>query len=333
MYYRYYFKPMLDKINIGSTYITQPNQHKTGLIAIGTTNRNYLKNNLLESAYLDCDCLYGSYHSFTLVDGVWFTRDLNLYGSYVQNMLSITYCPRYVHRFNESIFGGPNVAINPFFGEKPSWVWPAYGKTGGFSEIILLKGSIEREYADAYYESELGDGGGMDRASMSGTRYADNLSFLLSSILDALDNTGFDKVKYNPEGYILGVKHDDMGGITLTFTDESFRYSISCSIIALDSRKNVDSNIRVWGCVWQDPSWYRPSEDRRPPCRHIVDPIIRNLVVNYDIDTYGMSQKDTIAFRDMLIFLVEDMKKIKQEWDSIDKTRVLLSLNATINGM
>jgi len=211
------------------------------------------------------ECIYPDYFEgiieFTVDGQVLFTRGGFLTPNSfnrpqeAQEYLSLTYCPKYLYKFNpdictaimqdstyelKNIYGKENVA---------SRVWPAFGKHGGGCEVILTRGELK-----CPKPKHLKSGGEKDEFTQDS--YMSDILFcrwLVTKIYNDWLRPHKEKDEDTLETF-QGRILDGLGIIVKWIGSKTkVRYAISCAYKA----RNDVTDLRFWGRVWKDDGLQR----------------------------------------------------------------------------
>ncbi len=206
----------------------------------------------------------------TLTEGVYLTTNEFDSSDKAQDYLSITYSPKYECVFRIDGMDRNKIELrNPYLGNEPTRIWPAFGKPGGGCEIILTKGKLK--YTAVKEKFPYGgktDPFHYDRAQTDKI-FANELVQKLYDWLKGRKN----EVNHDKE---IGYKILDGCGVIINWIgipSHKF-YTISC---AYKESKNKNSvKLRFWGYVWYDK--HDKIEERV-----LYKPVIRDITLSCGI--------------------------------------------------
>lgn len=202
--------------------------------------------------------------------GVCFTTNEFAAAEEAHRYLAITYTPKFENIFKLTKESVGRVELkNPFGGNEPTRVWPAFGLHGGGCEIILTEGQLWCDLANERFPN----GGRPDSFHQDSTK-SDKI------FVDELVQIVWDWLKKRkeevPEKENLAMKVMDGLGIVISWLGiPSYkRYAISCAY--KESEKKDSVGLRFWGYVWDDK--------KDDLIRILSKPVITDFYINFGLE-------------------------------------------------
>jgi len=206
----------------------------------------------------------------TLKEGAYLTTNEFNSADEAQKYLSITYSPKYECKFEINKINRNGIELkNPYLGDEPTRVWPAFAKCGGSCEIILTQGKLKYNKVKEKFPY----GGKPDFFHQDSTK-SDKI--FVSHLAKILWNWLKKRKDERPEKERLAMKIMDGLGAVISWLGISSHkfYSISCAYKENENKDFV--NLRFWGYIWDDSE-----NDRR---RILSKPVIKDFHANFGIE-------------------------------------------------